>query len=161
MLELIQEMGVSENRSLEETVTSLRLENEQLKHKHSEEILELKKNVHTILQDIKKSIENDKEKNLEDMKKNTESEINKRVEETKQKQWCANCWKEAQFYCCWNTSYCDYPCQLVHWSKHMSKCSQTLNLQQLTDSLSQKMSQVPSGVLRSGNVSCRSVCVRQ
>jgi hypothetical protein len=38
---------------------------------------------------------------------------------------CANCSKEAQFYCCWNTSYCDYPCQQKHWLKHMSKCTQT------------------------------------
>lgn len=37
---------------------------------------------------------------------------------------CANCGKEAQFYCCWNTSYCDYSCQIKQWSKHMSKCTQ-------------------------------------
>ncbi|XP_078331217.1 uncharacterized protein LOC144617675 [Crassostrea virginica] len=27
--------------------------------------------------------------------------------------FCANCGKEAIFYCCWNTSYCDYPCQQI------------------------------------------------
>lgn len=46
------------------------------------------------------------------------------IAETKRKQWCANCWKEAVFYCCWNTSYCDYPCQQAHWPKHMSTCTQ-------------------------------------
>ncbi|KAK8760031.1 hypothetical protein V5799_028703 [Amblyomma americanum] len=47
------------------------------------------------------------------------------ISETKRKQWCANCWKEAVLYCCWNTSYCDYPCQQAHWPKHMSICTQT------------------------------------
>lgn len=39
---------------------------------------------------------------------------------------CANCFKEAQFYCCWNTSYCDFPCQRNHWPSHMSKCTQNI-----------------------------------
>ena len=30
----------------------------------------------------------------------------------------------AIFYCCWNTSYCDYPCQQAHWPQHLSTCSQ-------------------------------------
>lgn len=33
--------------------------------------------------------------------------------------------KEAQFYCCWNTSYCDYPCQQKHWATHMKTCTQS------------------------------------
>ena len=37
---------------------------------------------------------------------------------------CASCGKEAMFYCCWNTSYCDYPCQQAHWPKHMATCTQ-------------------------------------
>ncbi|XP_078331125.1 uncharacterized protein LOC144624952 [Crassostrea virginica] len=40
---------------------------------------------------------------------------------------CANCGKEAIFYCCWNTSYCDYPCQKIHWPVHMPVCMQTEN----------------------------------
>ena len=31
------------------------------------------------------------------------------------------------FYCCWNTSYCDYPCQLEHWPQHQLTCAQTMN----------------------------------
>ena len=38
---------------------------------------------------------------------------------------CAQCGKEAIFYCCWNTSYCDYPCQQAHWPRHMHTCTQT------------------------------------
>lgn len=37
---------------------------------------------------------------------------------------CANCQQEAQFYCCWNTSYCDYPCQRAHWPQHFYVCTQ-------------------------------------
>ena len=35
------------------------------------------------------------------------------------------CNKEALFYCCWNTSYCDYPCQQSHWPVHMGTCTQS------------------------------------
>ena len=34
------------------------------------------------------------------------------------------CGKEAIFYCCWNTSYCDYPCQQKHWPSHLKTCAQ-------------------------------------
>lgn len=40
---------------------------------------------------------------------------------------CAKCGKEAIFYCCWNTSYCDYPCQQAHWPTHMATCMQQTN----------------------------------
>ena len=51
-------------------------------------------------------------------------EKQKAIADTKKKQWCANCTKEAIFYCCWNTSYCDYPCQQAHWPSHLTTCSQ-------------------------------------
>lgn len=41
---------------------------------------------------------------------------------------CANCGKEAMFYCCWNTSYCDLRCQHNHWWKHVSQCTQSTSL---------------------------------
>uniref|UniRef100_A0A131YWU3 Protein kinase c binding protein 1 n=1 Tax=Rhipicephalus appendiculatus TaxID=34631 RepID=A0A131YWU3_RHIAP len=54
------------------------------------------------------------------------------IAETKRKQWCANCWKEAVLYCCWNTCYCDYPCQQAHWPKHIASCTQANNANQQT-----------------------------
>ncbi|KAL3220103.1 hypothetical protein MRX96_005499 [Rhipicephalus microplus] len=54
------------------------------------------------------------------------------IAETKRKQWCANCWKEAVLYCCWNTCYCDYPCQQAHWPKHISSCTQASSANQQT-----------------------------
>ncbi|CAN7989530.1 unnamed protein product, partial [Ixodes hexagonus] len=59
------------------------------------------------------------------------AEVAEAVAETKRKQWCANCWKEAVFFCCWNTSYCDYPCQQAHWPKHMASCTQASVSQQV------------------------------
>ena len=56
----------------------------------------------------------EKQKEISDLKKQMEIEKQKAITETKKKQWCANCGKEAIFYCCWNTSYCDYPCQVRH-----------------------------------------------
>lgn len=38
---------------------------------------------------------------------------------------CANCLKEAIYYCCWNTSYCSYDCQQTHWPTHLPSCMQT------------------------------------
>lgn len=46
------------------------------------------------------------------------------INETKRKQWCAGCLKEAQYFCCWNTSYCSYECQSKHWPEHMRVCQQ-------------------------------------
>ena len=77
--------------------------------------------------EIRQSLETEKHHLLEAAKRKSDAEKLKAVEETKKKQWCANCGKEAMFYCCWNTSYCDYPCQQLHWPKHMSVCSQAQN----------------------------------
>jgi hypothetical protein len=65
-----------------------------------------------LVMDLRQTMEADKQKCLADLKKQMELERQKSVAETKKKQWCANCGKEAIFYCCWNTSYCDYPCQV-------------------------------------------------
>lgn len=106
------------------TVAVLKAEIEQLKHNHSIEILEMKKNVFSILKDTHKSILEDQRKLVEETRATCEAEAVRRVHETKMKTWCAQCFKEAQFYCCWNTSYCDYACQQRHWPKHASKCAQ-------------------------------------
>lgn len=77
--------------------------------------------------ELRNSLESDKQKCLGELKTQLESQHLKVISETKRKQWCANCGKEALFYCCWNTSYCDYPCQQQHWPGHMSTCAQLGN----------------------------------
>ena len=75
--------------------------------------------------EMRQSLEQERERLVADVKKQMEVEKQQAVDETKKKQWCANCRKEAIFYCCWNTSYCDYPCQQAHWPEHMKSCTQS------------------------------------
>lgn len=91
--------------------------------------------------EMRQSLEQERERLVSEVKKQTELEKQQAVDETKKKQWCANCRKEAIFYCCWNTSYCDYPCQQAHWPEHMKSCTQSGNAmwphQQPVDSISE------------------------
>merc|ERR1719341_655318 len=87
----------------------------------------MKQNVDIMMKDMKGNLEKETQRAVDNLKKQAEAEKQKAITETKKKQWCANCSKEAIFYCCWNTSYCDYPCQQAHWPSHMSSCSQVGN----------------------------------
>ncbi|KAJ8933728.1 hypothetical protein NQ314_013858 [Rhamnusium bicolor] len=109
LIETLEDLGKSANP--EATITNLQMEIESLKHRHT---------------DIQKSIVEDRERIIDETRAVCEAESIKRVELAKSKQWCANCSKEAQFYCCWNTSYCDYPCQQKHWPQHLGKCTQNI-----------------------------------
>jgi hypothetical protein len=62
-----------------------------------------------------------KESTRKEMK--LKADYERRVTETKSKQWCACCGKEAIYYCCWNTSYCDEECQKMHWGHHLKTCT--------------------------------------
>ncbi|KAJ6635178.1 Protein kinase C-binding protein 1 [Pseudolycoriella hygida] len=116
----IASMGCSEAK-----VQLLELELEQCKMKHAKEIAELKSNTGVILKEMKKNFETEKTKLINETRRQCELDRIRAVEDTKKRQWCAHCGKEAKFYCCWNTSYCDYPCQQQHWHRHMGHCTQT------------------------------------
>lgn len=73
---------------------------------------------------MKTNMEHEKTRLTAEIRKQCEQERLRAIEETKRKQWCVNCSKEAKFYCCWNTSYCDYPCQQQHWPRHIADCGQ-------------------------------------
>ena len=75
--------------------------------------------------EMRQSLEQERDRLIAEVKKQLELEKQQAVDETKKKQWCANCKKEAIFYCCWTTSYCDYPCQQAHWPEHMKSCTQS------------------------------------
>ncbi|KAK9879448.1 hypothetical protein WA026_006518 [Henosepilachna vigintioctopunctata] len=122
LIEMLEDLGKANNP--EATISTLKHEIETLQHKHAVEMMDIRKNVCTILKDIQGSIAEERERIIDETRSACELEALRRIEEAKSKQWCANCGKEAQFYCCWNTSYCDYPCQQKHWSKHMGKCTQ-------------------------------------
>lgn len=113
-------MGCSEAR-----IQLLELELEQCKMVHAKEIADLKSNTSIILNEMKKNFETEKTKLINETRRQCELDRIRAVEDTKKRQWCANCGKESKFFCCWNTSYCDYPCQQQHWPRHMAHCSQT------------------------------------
>ena len=125
MEDLLREL--SAQGSPEATIKGLQLELEKMQWRHSQEMVEMKQSVDSMMKDMKTSLEKETLRTVENLKKQAESEKQKAITETKKKQWCANCTKEAIFYCCWNTSYCDYPCQQAHWPAHMSSCSQVGN----------------------------------
>ena len=120
--ELLREM--SAQGSPQATVKGLQLELEKMAWRHQQEMAEMKQNVDIMMKDMKGNLEKENQRIVEQYKAAAKVEMQKAIEETKKKQWCANCTKEAIFYCCWNTSYCDYPCQQAHWPAHLSTCSQ-------------------------------------
>ncbi|ODN05111.1 Protein kinase C-binding protein 1 [Orchesella cincta] len=103
----------------------LQLEVDRLQTKLKQEVTDVKHNNDIAMRELRMTMENDKKRAMAEMKRQLELEKQKAVEETKKKQWCANCGREALFYCCWNTSYCGYPCQEEHWPTHMTSCSQS------------------------------------
>merc|ERR1719466_343301 len=120
--DLLREL--SSQGSPEATIKGLQLELEKMQWRHNQEVAEMKQNVDMMLKEMKGNIEKENQRTIEQVRKQAEIERQKAIAETKKKQWCANCGKEAIFYCCWNTSYCDYPCQQSHWPNHMSSCAQ-------------------------------------
>lgn len=92
------------------------MELEKMQWRHQQELAESKHHTDLIVMELRQSMEAEKAKTIADFKKQAEIEKQKVITETKKKQWCAACGKEAIFYCCWNTSYCDYPCQVIFFS---------------------------------------------
>merc|ERR1719166_105165 len=115
---------LSQQGSPEATIKGLQLELEKMQWRHQQELAEVKHNADLIMMEMRSSLEADKQRAIADCRKQAEIEKQKAISETKKKQWCAMCGKEAIFYCCWNTSYCDYPCQQAHWPTHMTTCAQ-------------------------------------
>ena len=100
-------------------IRRLRIEIEKLQWLHQQELSEMKHNLELTMAEMWQSLEQEWDPLFAEVKKQLELEKQQAVDETKMQQWCANCKKEAIFYCCWNTSYCDYPCQQAHWLEHM------------------------------------------
>ena len=115
---------VATNSSPEATIKGLQMELEKLQWRHQQELSEVKHNADLVLMEMRQSMEVEKQRGLMDTRKLAEVDKQRAIVETKKKQWCAACGKEAIFYCCWNTSYCDYPCQQSHWPAHMGSCAQ-------------------------------------
>ncbi|XP_050350584.1 protein kinase C-binding protein 1-like isoform X2 [Nymphalis io] len=107
--------------------TILKLQLEQMQWRYQQEIKELKHNHDLTITEMRASFEKEKSRAISEARRTAQVELETAVKAAKSKQWCANCSQEALFYCCWNTSYCDYPCQRAHWSQHFSVCTQQKN----------------------------------
>lgn len=115
----------AQDEDLHAKVVLLTMELERFKKAHDIEVAELKKNADKLLSEMRKSMEMERTRITNEVRKQCEEERIRAIEETKRKQWCSQCGQEANLYCCWNTSYCDYPCQQLHWAKHAINCAQS------------------------------------
>ena len=105
---------------------------------HKEEVRELKHNQDLVLMEMRQSWVNERDKALNDERQKHDLEkklmvaqfdgerkkLVAQVDEAKRKQWCAECLKEAQLFCCYDTWYCTYECQKQHWKSHVNVCQQ-------------------------------------
>jgi len=147
--EILREL--SSQGSPEATIKGLQLELEKMQWRHQQEMSEVKQSIDLMLKDMKSNMAKESQRSIEEFKKQAEMERQKAILETKKKQWCSHCGKEAIFYCCWNTSYCDYPCQQAHWPSHMATCSQTNQEDDAQDAPEQKPAPVSSALMNSLN----------
>ncbi|KAG8447062.1 hypothetical protein GDO86_014493 [Hymenochirus boettgeri] len=125
MTEIYNDLSKNTTGSTIAEIRRLRIEIEKLQWLHQQELSEMKHNLELTMAEMRQSLEQERDRLIAEVKKQTDLEKQQAVDETKKKQWCANCKKEAIFYCCWNTSYCDYPCQQAHWPEHMKSCTQS------------------------------------
>lgn len=85
LIETLEDLG--RNANPEAKIISLQLEVEALKYRHNVEIQEIKKNMGTLLKDIQRSIEENRERIISEARSAWEAETIKRVELAKSKQW--------------------------------------------------------------------------
>lgn len=84
-METINDLG--KNNNPEATISSLKLDIEELNHRHTIELAEIRRNVSIILKDVQKSIIEERERVMNETKSACEAEMNRKVEEAKSKQW--------------------------------------------------------------------------
>ncbi|XP_070533236.1 LOW QUALITY PROTEIN: MYND-type zinc finger-containing chromatin reader ZMYND8-like [Ptychodera flava] len=125
VLESGQDVSRTTDDFMSVTVKKLKVDMEITQWKHQQELAELRHNAELTVAEMRLSLQREKQNALSELKKEFMAEKQTAINETKKKQWCANCGKEAIFFCCWNTSYCDYPCQQTHWPEHMNSCAQS------------------------------------
>ncbi|XP_062842604.1 MYND-type zinc finger-containing chromatin reader ZMYND8 isoform X2 [Trichomycterus rosablanca] len=155
--EIYNDLSKSTSGNTVAEIRRLRIDIEKLQWLHQQELSEMKHNLELTMAEMRQSLEQERERLMAEVKKQMEMERQQAVDETKKKQWCANCKKEAIFYCCWNTSYCDYPCQQAHWPEHMKSCTQSATSSQQETETESSTDAIPktSGHSNSGQDSPR------
>uniref|UniRef100_A0A182JQ06 Protein kinase C-binding protein 1 n=1 Tax=Anopheles christyi TaxID=43041 RepID=A0A182JQ06_9DIPT len=93
---------------------------------HATELEAQRKLYEGMMQELRQSLEQEKKRAMIDQRQQLMREKQRAVQLAKQKQWCKRCLREAKFYCCWNTSYCEVSCQEKHWDEHKDVCNQAI-----------------------------------
>jgi len=103
-------------------IAGLTLENERIKQHYERQLADMQCSTDLMIAEMRKTMEQENKRVISELRQHSTLERMRAVEDAKKKQWCANCMREAQLYCCWNTSYCDYPCQQMHWQRRIPIC---------------------------------------
>ncbi|XP_053661187.1 protein kinase C-binding protein 1 [Anopheles marshallii] len=119
MEDLLKEM-VGKGSSLVEVAT-LKLNLERQKELWMQEKQTLQHEFERKMANLRITLEQEKERALKKQRQQLFGEKERAVQDAKMKQWCAKCYKEAGFYCCWNTLYCSRDCQREHYQEHHDK----------------------------------------
>lgn len=109
---------------LNEEIRQLKQKVSDLTTQHLQELNDLKEEHLLELETIQKQAEESAKSQLEDLRNELTNKFEKTAIEIKRKQWCSFCTKEANYFCCWNSSYCSYQCQIKHWPEHLHGCQQ-------------------------------------
>ncbi|KAH8284130.1 hypothetical protein KR054_010849 [Drosophila jambulina] len=125
----LSDMATGDQSVLQARIAGLSLENERLKQHYDRQLTDMQRTSELMISEMRKTLEQEHRRVISELRQQANMERMRAVEEAKKKQWCANCMREAQLYCCWNTSYCDYPCQQMHWPRHSATCGQAVNVQ--------------------------------
>ena len=134
----LSSQDMSSQNNLREELERLRKQINFNNAMHKEEIREVQHNSDLVLKEMRESWVLERNKALEDERQkyelerklmasqfeNEKKKLIASIEETKRKQWCAECLKEAQLFCCYDTWYCTYECQKTHWKSHVNVCQQ-------------------------------------
>lgn len=136
------EVGVE--RCPEARIVQLQLEIERMRHAHAAEVTQLRANNERILSEMQRNMTAERQRITSDCRRQAEQQRTREIAEVKRRQWCVFCSREAQFFCCWNTSYCRYSCQKLHWPSHMPFCAQAERLRALM-AAALKSGEVPDG----------------
>jgi hypothetical protein len=121
---IVSETNPDSYDDLKDQIRKLKLSVTELTDKHTKELATLKEEHSSELEAANKTAEESVKKQLEDLRNELNAKFDKTSIEIKRKQWCSFCTKEANYFCCWNSSYCSYQCQIKHWPEHLHGCQQ-------------------------------------
>lgn len=109
---------------LRDEVKMLRATMASMTQKHAQTLKSEREKFQKMLKDMETKHEKATKERVTKIRDELVEKHNQVLLDAKRKQWCSHCFKEAIYYCCWNTSYCSSECQNLHWGVHMTSCQQ-------------------------------------